>query len=292
MNVTTPLLGAHMSIAGGTPLAIERARKAGCNVLQIFVKNSNRWKGKPLSDEEVEEFVRKRRAAGLIKVVAHTCYLINLASPEGPLRRQSIDTFLDELHRANRLELGYLVVHPGAHLGAGEATGIERISLALDEACERAGQCGTAIALEGTAGQGTSLGYRFEHLRDILGGCRYTEKVFVCLDSCHLFAAGHDLRLNDGYLETIESFDRVVGLAKLRVLHCNDSKKECGSRVDRHEHIGKGRMGVDAFRWILNDPRLADVPKIIETPKGLTLREDKRNLRLLRSLVDHSGAKV
>jgi deoxyribonuclease IV len=288
MNMATPLLGAHMSIAGGTPRAVERARKAGCNVIQIFVKNSNQWKGKPLSDAEVEEFVRKRTAARLVHAVAHTCYLINLASPEGTFRRQSLDTFLDELQRADRLGLSHLVVHPGAHLGHGEAAGITRISRALDEVCERAAQGGIGIALEGTAGQGTSLGYRFGHLRDILAGCRYPERVFICLDSCHLFAAGHDLRSREGYLGTMESFERLVGLAKLKVLHLNDSKKDLGSRVDRHEHIGKGRMGVEAFRWFLNDPRLLQVPKVIETPKGLTLREDKRNLRLLRSLVDDS----
>ncbi len=279
------LLGAHMSIAGGTPNAIDRARRAGCTVLQIFVKNSNQWKGKPLAEEEVQAFRASRTAAGLVDVVAHTCYLINLASPEGALRRQSIDTFLEELRRATLLGLSHLVVHPGSHGGDGETIGISRIADALNEIHERAAQTPVSVALEGTAGQGTSVGYRFEHLRDILAGCRQPDRVSICLDTCHLFTSGHDFRTLEGYERMIEAFDRTVGLPKLRVLHCNDSKRELGSRVDRHEHIGKGQIGVDGFRWLMNDPRLARVPKILETPKGLTLRLDKRNLRVLRGLV-------
>jgi len=279
------LLGAHMSIAGGTPNAIDRARRAGCTVLQIFVKNNNQWKGRPLSDEEVQVFRASRTAAGLLDVVAHTCYLINLASPEGELRRQSIVTFLDELRRATVLGLSRLVVHPGSHGGEGESVGIRRIAEALDEIHERAADTPVSVALEGTAGQGTSVGYRFEHLRDILGGCRWPDRVSICLDTCHLFASGHDFRDPEGYGRMIEAFDRTVGLPKLQVLHCNDSKRELGSRVDRHEHIGRGNIGVEGFRWLMNDPRLARVPKILETPKGLTLRLDKRNLRVLRGLV-------
>ncbi len=279
------LLGAHMSIAGGTPNAINRARRAGCTVLQIFVKNSNQWKGKPLSEEEVHTFRANRASAGLVDVVAHTCYLINLASPEGELRRQSIDTFLEELRRTTLLGLSHLVVHPGSHGGEGESVGIRRIAEALNEIHERAAGTPVSVALEGTAGQGTSVGYRFEHLRDILAGCRRPERVSICLDTCHLFASGHDFRDPDGYARMIEAFDRTVGLAKLRVLHCNDSKRELGSRIDRHEHIGKGKIGIEGFRWLMNDPELVRVPKILETPKGLTLRLDKRNLRVLRSLV-------
>ena len=279
------LLGAHMSIAGGTPNAIDRARRAGCTVLQIFVKNSNQWKGKPLAEEEVQAFRASRTAAGLVDVVAHTCYLINLASPGGALRRQSIDTFLEELRRATLLGLSHLVVHPGSHGGDGETIGISRIADALNEIHERAAETPVSVALEGTAGQGTSVGYRFEHLRDILAGCRQPDRVSICLDTCHLFTSGHDFRTFEGYERMIEAFDQTVGLPKLRVLHCNDSKRELGCRVDRHEHIGKGQIGVDGFRWLMNDPRLARVPKILETPKGLTLRLDKRNLRVLRGLV-------
>jgi len=278
-------LGAHMSIAGGTPNAIDRARRAGCTVLQIFVKNSNQWKGKPLAEEEVQAFRASRTAAGLVDVVAHTCYLINLASPGGALRRQSIDTFLEELRRATLLGLSHLVVHPGSHGGDGETIGISRIADALNEIYERAAETPVSVALEGTAGQGTSVGYRFEHLRDILAGCRQPDRVSICLDTCHLFTSGHDFRTLEGHERVIEAFDQTVGLPKLRVLHCNDSKRELGCRVDRHEHIGKGQIGVDGFRWLMNDPRLARVPKILETPKGLTLRLDKRNLRVLRGLV-------
>ncbi len=279
------LLGAHMSIAGGTPNAIDRACRAGCTVLQIFVKNNNQWKGKPLSAVEVQAFRANRTAAGLLDVVAHTCYLINLASPEGELRRQSIDTFLDELGRATLLGLSHLVVHPGSHGGDGETIGISRIAEALNEIHERAAETPVSVALEGTAGQGTSVGYRFEHLRDILAGCRRPDRISICLDTCHLFASGHDFRTPEGYELMLEAFDHAVGLSKLQVLHCNDSKRELGSRVDRHEHIGKGKVGVEGFRWLMNDPRLARVPKILETPKGVTLRLDKRNLRVLRGLV-------
>jgi deoxyribonuclease-4 len=280
------LLGAHMSIAGGTPHAIDRAERAGCTVLQIFVKNSNQWKGKPLSEEEVQTFRTKRTASQLFDVVAHTCYLINLASPEGELRRRSLDTFVEELRRASLLGLSHLVVHPGTHGGDGENTGIRRIAEGLDEIQERATDCPVSVALEGTAGQGTSVGYRFEHLRDILGKCLQPERISICLDTCHLFASGHDFRDREGYERMIADFHQTVGLPKLHVLHCNDSKRGLGSRVDRHQHIGKGEIGVDGFRWLINDPRLARVPKIIETPKGLTLRLDKRNLRVLRALVE------
>jgi len=284
-NASAPLLGAHMSIAGGMPRAIDRAKRAGCRVVQVFVKNNTQWRARALPDDEVAEFRAKRAAVGLADAVAHTCYLINLASPEGVVRRQSLDSFVDELKRSARLGLSHLVVHPGSHVGAGESLGICRIAEALDEACERIGEVSTAVALEITAGQGTSLGYRFEHMRDIIGACRYQDRVFVCFDTCHLFAAGYDFRLIEGYRRMIRKFDRTAGLSRLRVIHFNDSKRELGSRVDRHEHIGKGQLGVEAFRWFLNDPRMATIPKIIETPKGLTLREDKRNLRVLRSLV-------
>jgi deoxyribonuclease-4 len=279
------LLGAHMSIAGGIPLAVDRARKAGCNVLQIFVKNNNQWKARPLSDEEAAEFRARRVGAGLFDAVAHTCYLINLASPGGAVRRKSLDSLADELSLSERLGLSHLVVHPGSHVGAGEARGIERVSRALDETRERTGECAAKIALEVTAGQGTSLGYRFEHLRDIIGGCRRPEGVFVCFDTCHLFASGYDFRSQVDYRRMIEDFDRIVGLSRLRVIHFNDSKRELGSRVDRHQHIGKGEIGPGGFRWFLKDHRMAHVPKILETPKGPTLREDRRNLRVLRSLL-------
>ncbi len=279
------MLGAHMSIAGGTPEAIDRARRVRCNVLQIFVKNNNRWVGKELTPEEGTEFKRRRQKSKLRDVVAHTSYLINLAAGPGEVRDRSIVSFLDEAERCMMLGIDALVVHPGCHNGAGERIGIERTAAAITEIFARMPGSSVDIVLEATAGQGSSIGYRFEHLRDVLARCERPERVKVCLDTCHLFAAGFDLRYEGGYQETIASVDRIIGLEKLRVIHCNDSKRELGSRVDRHEHIGKGKLGVEAFSFLLGDERLAHVPKILETPKGKELKEDRRNLRVLRSLV-------
>jgi deoxyribonuclease IV len=280
------LLGAHMSIAGGTFLAIDRAAEVGCTVLQIFVKNSNRWQGRPLSDEEAEEFRRRRGSSRLARVVAHDCYLINPASSRDELWNQSIAALVDEMERCARLGVGHLVVHPGSHGGAGETAGIARVAAALDQALDRTAGSGVHIAIEGTAGQGTSLGYRFEHLRDMIGASRYSDRLDVCLDTCHLFAAGYDLCQPEGYERTMESFSAAVGFARLAVFHLNDSKKPLGSRVDRHEHIGRGEIRRAGFACVMNDPRLAAVPKLIETPKGKTSKEDRCNLRVLRSLVN------
>lgn len=274
-----------MSIAGGKFRAIERARRAGCNVLQIFVKNSNRWQEKDLTEQEVQDFQHERDASLLQSIVAHDSYLINLASPQESLWRRSRKAFLEELERAERLGLDYLVTHPGAHLGSGESRGIGRIACALDWIHERTEGYRVRIALETTAGQGTTLGHRFEHLRDILGRCRHPDRIFVCVDTCHLFAAGYDFRGQEGYHQIMEEFDRILGEEKLKIFHVNDSKRELGSRVDRHEHIGQGCIGTSGFRWILNDPRWQGIPKILETPKGEDLKEDRRNLRVLRSLV-------
>ena len=284
-----PLLGAHMSIAGGTSLAVERAMRAGCNVLQIFVKNSNRWRGKPLSEKEVQQFRQAWSTSGIHSVVAHNSYLINLASPKEELWRLSIAAFKEEMERCERLGLSYLVTHPGAHVGQGEKAGIARIARAIDRIHGQTSGFGVRIALETTAGQGTSIGWRFEHLRDILATCGHPERVFVCLDTCHVFASGYDIRDFENYQRTMEEFDRVVGLKKLQLFHLNDSKKDLGCRVDRHEHIGRGKIGTSGFRWILNDPRLTALPKIIETPKGQSNREDRRNLRVLRGLTNDTS---
>lgn len=273
-----------MSIAGGTPRAIERAIRANCNALQIFVKNNNQWKGKPILEEEAVEFRSGWAKSGIRSIVAHDCYLINLAAPGKDLWQLSIRAFVDEMARCEQLGLEYLVTHPGSHVGEGEQKGIRRIAEAINEVHRQTDGHRVRIALETTAGQGTNLGYRFEHLRDILAHCRHPQRVFVCADTCHLFAAGYDFRDEESYQTTVEKFDTVIGLGKLRLFHFNDSKKGLGSRVDRHEHIGKGQIGPAGFAFLLNDPRFAGVPKIIETPKGRTLRLDCRNLRLLRSL--------
>jgi deoxyribonuclease IV len=277
------LLGAHMSIAGGMPRAVSRAAEADCRVLQVFVKNASRWEGRILSDAECIEFRDAVREAGLTAAVAHDSYLINLASPEEDLWRRSIDALADEMERCERLGLGYLVAHPGAHLGAGETSGIRRIAAAIDRVLERAKGATVRIALETTAGQGSSIGYRFEHLRDLLAAAARPERLAICLDTCHVFAAGYDIRDRDSYERTFEEFHRVVGLDRLAALHLNDSRRPLGSRVDRHAHIGEGEIGLEGFSLLVNDPRLEGLPKILETPKEED--GDRRNLARLRSLV-------
>ena len=281
-----PLLGAHMSISGGLPLAIQRATQAGCNVLQVFVKNNNRWEGRSLLDEEVGMFQACWAASDLHEIVAHSSYLINLASPDNRLWLRSIRAVVDELNRCERLGLSYLIIHPGSHMGEGEERGIHRVAQALDQIYQEVGMFNVRIALETTAGQGTSLGYRFEHLRDIIGFCHYSTSVFICVDTCHIFAAGYDIRVEKDYKSIMKTFDQVVGIDCIKVFHLNDSKKELGSRVDRHDHIGEGMIGKSAFAWILNDRCFKQVPKILETPKGKTSGHDDRNLRVLRALMD------
>jgi deoxyribonuclease IV len=277
-------LGAHQSIAGGTPRAIERGLEAGCRVVQIFVKNSNRWVGRPLERPEALAFRSAARGAKFSRVVAHTSYLINLASPVAELRRQSIGALVEEIERCQKLGIPDLVYHPGAHCGEGEIAGVARIAASLDEVFDRTGGARVRILLETAAGQGSCVGHRFEHLRDILGAVRVNRRVAACFDTCHVHAAGYDIVTREGYLETIAAFDRTVGLSRLAAIHVNDSKKPRGSRVDRHEHIGHGTIGRAGFRNLMTDPRLAGIPKFLETPKDDTLVADRRNLAILRRL--------
>ena len=281
---TDLLIGAHQSIAGGTPRAIERGLDAGCRVVQIFVKNNNRWVGKTIEDAEAREFRRAARKAKFPHVIAHTSYLINLASPSKELRRQSIGALADEILRCQSLGIRELVLHPGAHCGEGESAGVAAIAASLDEAFDRTAMTRVRILLETAAGQGSCIGHRFEHIRDILGAIRNHPRVAVCFDTCHVHAAGYDLTSESGYAETIAAFDRTIGLRRLAAIHVNDSKRERGSRVDRHEHIGKGSIGRRGFRNLMTDPRLAHVPKFLETPKDETLDLDRRNLAALRRL--------
>ncbi len=278
-------LGAHQSIAGGTPRAVERGLEVGCRVLQIFVKNSNRWIGKAIDRPEARAFRSAARGANLSRIIAHTSYLINLASPFAGLRRQSIGALVEEIARCRRLGIPDLVYHPGSHGGEGEAAGVARIAASLDEVFDRTGGARVRILLETAAGQGSCVGHRFEHLRDILGAVRTPRRVAACLDTCHVHAAGYDIVTREGWLETIAEFDRTVGLSRLAAIHVNDSKKPRGSRVDRHEHIGKGTIGRRGFRNLMTDPRLAAIPKFLETPKDEdTLVQDRRNLAVLRRL--------
>jgi deoxyribonuclease-4 len=277
-------LGAHQSISGGTPRAVERGLEAGCRVLQIFVKNSNRWVGRPLERPEARAFRSAARGAGLSRVVAHTSYLINLASPVAELRRRSIGALAEEVERCQRLGIPDLVLHPGAHRGEGEIAGVARIAASLDEVFERTARARVRILLETAAGQGSCVGHRFEHLRDIFGAVRVTRRVAACFDTCHVHAAGYDIVTREGYSETIAAFDRTVGLSRLAAIHVNDSKKPRGSRVDRHEHIGRGTIGRPGFVNLMTDARLAGIPKFLETPKDDMLVSDRKNLAVLRRL--------
>ena len=279
-----PRLGAHMSIAGSVDQALLRGQQIGCQAIQIFTKQPNRWAAKPLSPEEIARFQETRRATGIAPIIAHDAYLINLASPDPGLWQQSVQAFLTELERCQALELPYLVTHAGAHKGAGEQEGLKRIVQALDIVCERLAQ--VAILLETTAGQGGSLCYDFAHIAWIIEQSHFPERLGVCFDTCHVFAAGYELRTREGYEETFRRLDAAVGLERVRAFHLNDSKKGWGSRVDRHAHIGQGQLGLEPFRFLLNDPRFRDHPMVLETPKGPEMEEDRMNLDILRGLLE------
>lgn len=276
--------GAHMSIAGGMDQAVWRGQKVGCETIQVFVKNANRWKAKPLAAEDITRFRQALQETMISPVVAHNSYLINLASPNEDLWMKSLEALIIEVERCAALEIPFLVMHPGAHTGAGEEVGLNRITIALNEALKRTKESKVTILLESTAGQGTILGGRFEHLAKLLNDSFYPERLGVCLDTCHIFAAGYDLRTPEACEKTFKDFDQTVGLAKLKAIHLNDSQGELGSRRDRHEHIGMGRIGLEGFRWIVNNPDLSCLPLVLETPKGSDLKEDRDNLGILRSL--------
>jgi deoxyribonuclease IV len=279
------LIGAHMSIAGGLYRALERGRQVNCRAVQIFLKNSNQWSAKPLTEQDRKLFGDNQKNFDIVSVVAHDSYLINLASPDETLYQKSIHAFTEELNRASFLGIPYLVLHPGAHMGAGVSAGISRIASALNHALEAVAPSVTVL-LETTAGQGSSLGHRFEELAAIMEKIKDRNRIGVCLDTCHAFAAGYDLRTPDAYKATMDEFNRLIGIENIRVFHVNDSKKELGSRIDRHAPIGEGFIGLEAFRFLINDPRFSHIPKILETPKGTGFQEDERNLATLRSLCD------
>jgi deoxyribonuclease IV len=279
------LAGAHMSIAGGMHLAFQRGKQVGCKTIQIFLKSSNQWKAKPLTEEDRKLFLQAHRKSGIDPVLAHDSYLINLASPDRSLRRKSLHAFMEEMKRANYLGVPLLIMHPGAHMGAGIKAGVDRAANELRHALDSV-EPPVAVLVENTAGQGSSIGSRLEQLAAILEQAGNPDRIGVCLDTCHAFAAGYDIRTEEGYDQTMREFDQLIGLGKIRAFHLNDSKRELGCRVDRHTHIGKGCIGLDAFRCLVNDARFAAIPKILETPKGDENREDKRNLATLRKLLD------
>jgi deoxyribonuclease-4 len=282
-----PLFGAHMSIAGGYHNALLAAQKHQCGTVQLFTKNNNQWHGKPLSAEDVATFRRVLRETRLRHATAHDCYLINLASPDADLYRRSVEAFVVELQRVEALGLAYLVTHPGAATDGDEARGLQRIAAALDEAHRRCPKFRVQVLLETTAGQGNSLGHRFEHLASIFAAVAEPERLGVCLDTCHVFAAGYALAPLAEYRATMRAFDRLIGLKRLRCFHVNDSKKPLGSRVDRHEHIGRGCLGLEPFRLLVNDRRFRNRPMILETPKeeGDNDDMDSVNLATLRALI-------
>jgi deoxyribonuclease-4 len=289
-----PRFGAHMSVAGGLPRAVERAQVHGCEALQIFTKNASRWRGRPLPMDEVKAFRQRLENARIQPAVSHASYLINLASAHCALREQSMIAMADELDRATSLGLLGVVLHPGCATSAGRERGIELVADALLELLPGRPHGRPMILLEQTAGQGTALGSRFEELAAIIDRTNGHARVGVCLDSCHLLAAGYDVATDEGYRETFDAFERVLGFDRLHVIHVNDSKRPRGSRVDRHEHLGKGFVGVDAFRRLVNDPRLAGLPMLLETPKagggkptGVIQPDpfDTANLEILRGLL-------
>jgi deoxyribonuclease-4 len=278
-----------MSTAGGHHNAALAAGEIGFATLQLFTKNNNQWNAKPLSDEQIRHFAESLSQHGLTTPVAHNSYLINLASPDEALWNKSIDAMVVELERAEALGIAEVVAHPGAHVGSGEAAGLARIAAALDEVHRRSRGFQARIDLETTAGQGSCLGHRFEHLQSILEQVAEPERLGICVDTCHVFAAGYSLDDDASYNATIEALERAVGLGRVRVLHLNDSVKERGSRVDRHAGIGLGRIGLEPFRRVVTDPRFVDLPMILETPKGVAENGedlDTVNLRVLRGLYD------
>lgn len=275
-------LGAHMSIANGLHLSFHRGSEIGCLTMQIFTKNATRWKDREITDEEVELFRKAQEETGIRPVVAHDSYLINLASPHEALREKSINAFVRELERAEMLGLSHLVTHPGSHGGAGEKEGLKRFAESVNMVQRKTEGYRVKTTLETTAGQGSALGYRFEHIATILDLVRESGRCAVCLDTAHVFAAGYDIRGREGLENTLREFNRLIGLERLEVVHVNDSKKELGSRVDRHQHIGEGHLGLETFRNVLCYPALRDLPLILETPaKG---GGHARNLETLRKL--------
>jgi deoxyribonuclease-4 len=289
-----PRLGAHLSIGGGLPRAVDRAGATRCEALQIFTKSAGQWRARVLPEDEIVLFRRRVADTGIHPVVAHNSYLINIAAAAPALREQSQAALLEEYDRADALGLQGLVMHPGSYTTGSEAEGIRLIASGLRTLLRARPLAAPLILLEHTAGQGTNLGHRFEHLAEILALVDGSPRVGVCLDTCHLLTAGYDICSEQGYVHTFRELDRLVGLDRIKVFHLNDSKKPCGSRVDRHEHIGKGCLGLEPFRRILTDSRFAGLPMLLETPKLDTPESrrksdvdpwDARNLRTLRRLM-------
>jgi deoxyribonuclease-4 len=275
-----------MSIEGGLHRAFERIRLVKGESLQIFSKNQRQWSAPSLSDSEIQQFKEAWQQWGKGPVAVHDSYLINLANPDTKKSNRAVGAFAEEISRAGLLSIPYLIMHPGSHVGAGVENGLKHLTVNLDRAFEKAEDTTSVmVLLETTAGQGTGLGSSFEELAHVISNSKYRDRLGVCFDTCHTFAAGYDISTKNGYKKTFSDFDAIIGLARLKFFHVNDSKKELGSRVDRHAHIGKGEIGLAGFRLLMNDPRFTKHPMVLETPKGKDLKEDMENLKLLRSLI-------
>ena len=278
-----PLLGAHVSTAGGVDKAPVNGKSLGCEAIQVFTRNQMQWRARPLSELEIAGFREGLKECGIGLAVSHDSYLINLGSSEPVTLQKSLDAFADEIERCEQLGIPFLVFHPGSHVGSGEAAGLQRIADSLNAVLGRKPKYRTQVLLENTAGQGSNLGYRFEQLAEILAMTDNPNRLGVCLDTCHLFASGYDLRTLSTYEATFHKFDTIVGLGRVKVFHLNDSKKSLGSRVDRHENIGEGELGLEPFRFLLNDPRFAGLAMLLETPGGdEAYRIDLTTLRSLK----------
>ena len=280
-----PLLGAHFSIAGGLHKALYTARDYGCTAVQIFTKNASTWKERILTDQDIETFDRARRETGITAIASHTAYLINLGSPEKKKFDRACTALTCEMTRSAQLGIPWVVHHPGAHMGTGEAVGISRIAEGINRVLHESRDNGPRLLLETCAGQGTTLGHTFEQLAAIFERVEQRNRLGFCLDTCHIFAAGYDIRTEAAYHKTMAAFDGILGLDRLKVIHLNDARRELGSRVDRHHHIGKGEIGSLGFSLIMNDGRLAHIPKILETPKkegGIDW--DRKNLDCLSGM--------
>jgi deoxyribonuclease-4 len=281
-----PLIGAHMSIAGGVSEALRRGKQVGCDCIQIFTKSSRQWAAKPYTKEEVAAFKAAQVETGIKIVVAHDSYLLNLGAPDEKLRRKSVAGFIDELERCEMLGVPFLIAHPGSHVGSGEEAGIQTIAHSLDEAHKSCAGFKVKVALEITAGQGSNLGYSFAQMGRIFDAVKEHERLRLCFDTEHAFAAGYDLRDNEGYERTFAELDEHIGLRRLVAFHLNDSLKPFHSRVDRHEHIGKGHLGVAPFRRLLHDQRFFGLPMCLETEPGPEMKDIAADLATLRKLLE------
>ena len=278
------LLGAHISIADGFGESLIRGKNIGCDTIQIFVKSNIQWKARDIKNFEIQEFFLNKRETKIDPVIAHSSYLINLASSNKRIRNLSIMSFIKELKMAKELKIQYFIFHPGYHKGAGLKKGIKLIAKALNQIILRDNSKIT-ILLETTSGQGSSIGYRFEQLAEIINLVNKKKRIGVCFDTCHVFSSGYEIRNRKDYKKTFEEFEKIIGIKRLKVFHLNDSKGDLGSRIDRHQHIGKGYLGLKPFRFILNDKRFQNIPMIIETPKDGGYKKDVENLTILRSLI-------